>query len=435
MSSSPRQPTTGLIDRLANSRVVICCGAGGVGKTTVSAAIGMAIASNWEKKVLVITIDPARRLETALGVGAIGTRPVPIPAAKLRRAGLRSRGELSAAMLDMKSEWDRMVERYASNRQVRDRILANRFYKEISGAFIGSQEYMALEALYNLNATGAYDCIVVDTPPSRDALDFLDAPDRVSDFVAARFLAWMAGPKSLGRRAYNITALPFLRIIDRLLGSALLEEVAAFVGDLQSLYGGVRERALAVYELLRDERTAFAVVTSLEPEAVAETRFLCAELRERSMSLRALIVNRELPNSLRDPSAVRAATTLTADPGVPGWLSAQLGESVPPGTPLALGEAFLTLHRLAERESSQLALVERQARMVMAMIARIPLADRDVSDLEGVAQLALSVGAAAGSVPESRRSPGLGRGPGPRGPEVEGLSHMAASPLAGHTGG
>ncbi|HSR26117.1 MAG TPA: ArsA-related P-loop ATPase, partial [Candidatus Eisenbacteria bacterium] len=165
----------GLVEELARQRLVVCCGSGGVGKTTVSAALGMAVAAARDTRVLVLTIDPARRLATALGLTSIGTRPVPIAPRRLRDAGLTARGELSAAMLDAKSEWDRLVERHAPSPEVRDRILANRFYRGISTAFAGSQEYAALDAVYDLLASGDYGCIVVDTPPSRSALDFLEA--------------------------------------------------------------------------------------------------------------------------------------------------------------------------------------------------------------------------------------------------------------------
>jgi anion-transporting ArsA/GET3 family ATPase len=374
-----------LVGDLARHDVVVCCGAGGVGKTTVSAALGMGIVSARSGRVLVLTIDPARRLATALGLKAIGTQPVAIAPDQLRRAGLEPRGEMVAAMLDMKNEWDRLVERYAPNHRVRNRILASPFYKGISEAFIGSHEYMALEALYRFHTSGDYDCIVVDTPPSRDALDFLEAPKRITDFVGVRLLAWLAGPARIGWRALNFTAAPFLRMADRLLGGEVLQELGAFVRDIETLYGGVQERADAVYRLLRSSSTGFAVVTTLEAEPVSEAEFFCAKLREYSMPLRGLVVNRVLPEALRDRGAVRAATTLVEDRGIAAWMQSELGQPVAAETPRHLGEAYLALNKLAEANSVQLG---RLAAFGQVPVARLPLADRDVSDLETLAHLA-----------------------------------------------
>ncbi|HXM58675.1 MAG TPA: ArsA-related P-loop ATPase [Candidatus Dormibacteraeota bacterium] len=370
-----------LVELLAGHRMIVCCGSGGVGKTTVSAALGMAIASARDTRVLVLTIDPARRLATALGLSAIGTRPVRVAPDRLRAAGLAPRGELAAAMLDAGSEWDRLVERHAGSPEVRDRILANRFYRGISTAFAGSQEYVALDAVYDFHAGGEYGCIVLDTPPSRSALDFLEAPDRLTDFVSARLLSWLAGPSRIGL----VAARPFLRMADRLLGGEVLEELGAFVRDIQSLYEGVRRRAASMYDLLRSRSTAFAVVTTLDPQPFAEAEFLCARLRDRSMPLRAVVVNRVLPDALLDPSAVAAARTLAGDAGMAAWLAAELDEPVAPAVPRRLGQAFLSLHATAERHAAQAA---RLGRLGRVPVARLPLADRDVSDLESLGHLA-----------------------------------------------
>lgn len=374
-----------LVEELARHDVIVCCGAGGVGKTTVSAALGIGIVSARTGRVLVLTIDPARRLATALGLKTIGTQPVVIAPDQLRRAGLEPRGEMAAAMLDMKSEWDRLVELHAPNNQVRDRILASPFYKGISEAFIGSHEYMALEALYRFHRSGEYDCIVVDTPPSRDALDFLEAPKRITDFVGVRLLAWLAGPARIGWRALNFTTRPFLRMADRLLGGEVLQDLGAFVRDIETLYGGVQQRADAVYSLLRSRSTAFAVVTTLEAEPFAEAEFFCAKLHEYSMPLRGLVVNRVLPEALRDRGALRTATALIEDPGIAAWMEAALGEPVAAETPHRLGEAFLALNKLAEANSVHM---KRLASFGRIPTVRLPLADRDVSDLEGLGHLA-----------------------------------------------
>ncbi len=172
----PRTAGAGLGAKLGSLDVVVCCGSGGVGKTTVSAALGMAIAAAEDKRVLVLTVDPARRLATALGIKGIGADPVRIPRARLKRAGITINGEFEAQMLDMKQAWDRMIERYSPDRATTQRILRNPLYQRITDSFVGSHEYAAMEALYELHDAGEYDCIVVDTPPSRNALDFLEAP-------------------------------------------------------------------------------------------------------------------------------------------------------------------------------------------------------------------------------------------------------------------
>jgi anion-transporting ArsA/GET3 family ATPase len=374
-----------LVEQLGNLDLVVCVGSGGVGKTTVSAALGLAIVAEMERRVLVLTVDPARRLATALGLGSMGVEPVPVAPARLRRAGIQPCGELVAAMLDMKSAWDRMVERYAPDRESAERILANRFYQQISGAFIGSQDWMAMETLYELHAAGDYDTLIIDTPPSRNALDFLEAPNRLSDFVGARLLSWLAGPSRLGWRALNVAATPFARMADRLIGSDVLAELAVFVREIQGLYGGVRERAAEVYRLLRSRETGFLVVTTLEPEPFAEAEFFCARLRDYGMPLRAVAVNRVLPSALTDRAGVAAATTLVEDRGLPAWMAGELGEPVRPEVPRRLGEAHLTLHRLAERQERQLS---RLGALGRVSVVRLPLAEREVVDVDGLAQLA-----------------------------------------------
>lgn len=375
-----------LAGRLAERDVIICAGSGGVGKTTVSAALGMALVASQDARVLVLTVDPARRLATALGLESMGTEPVTVPKARLKRAlGVAPKGELVAAMLDMKSTWDRMVERLAPDRQSAERIFRNPFYQGISDAFVGSHEYMAMEALHELSTAHEYDVLIIDTPPSRNALDFLEAPTRLSDFVGARLLSWLAGPTRMGFRAMGFAAQPFMRMADRLLGSDALEDLAIFVRDLQMLYGGVQKQAREVYRLLRAPGTAFVVVTTLEPAPFAEAEFFCSKLHEFSMPLRALVVNRVLPDRLRSPDGVAAAAALVENGRAATALSEELGEKVTPDVARRIGEAFLLLSRLAERDSRQ---VSRLSRLGRVPVARLPLVDHDISDLEGLSLMA-----------------------------------------------
>jgi anion-transporting ArsA/GET3 family ATPase len=378
-------PSFAVGERLGSLDVIVCCGSGGVGKTTVSAAIAMSLAAAHDKRVLVLTVDPARRLATALGLKGIGSEPVTVSRARLRRAGLPARGEVVAAMLDMKSAWDRVIERYAPDRRTAQRILANRFYQRISDAFVGSQEYAAMETLYELHEAGEYDCLVVDTPPSRNALDFLEAPSRLSDYVGANLLAWLAGPSRIGFRALNFAAGPFLRIADRLLGGDVLADLAEFVRELQQIYGGVQRRARDVYRLLRSPAVGFVVVTTLEPAPFAEAEFFARKLRDFSMPLRALVVNRVLPDALRDASARAAASTLLENPAAVTRLSTELETRISRETAGAVASTFMLFHDLAQRDARQLARLERLGDVPTA---RIPLFTDDVSELEGLVRIA-----------------------------------------------
>ena len=372
-------------DRLGALRVVVCCGSGGVGKTTISASLAMSIAATHDARVLVLTVDPARRLATALGLKGIGTAPVMVSRARLRRAGLPARGEVVAAMLDMKSAWDRMVELTAPDRKSAERILKNRFYQRISDAFIGSHEYAAMDELYELHEAGEYDCVVVDTPPSRNALDFLEAPTRLTDYVGARLLSWLAGPSGVGLRAMNLAATPFLRLADRLLGSDVLHEVSDFVRQLQGLYGGVQRRARDVYRLLRSPEVGFVVVSTLEPGPFREAEFFTAKLREYSMPVRALVVNRVLPDVLRNAQSANAATTLADDPRIVSWLNGEFDERFSVDAVRGIGRTHLMFHALAQRDARQLTRLER---MVDVPVSRVPLFTDEVSELEGLVRIA-----------------------------------------------
>jgi anion-transporting ArsA/GET3 family ATPase len=370
-------------DLLADRSVVIAAGSGGVGKTTVSAALAIALVERYDKRVMVLTVDPAKRLATALGLHEMGIDPVVVSRARLRRAGITPRGELVAAMLDMKSSWDRLIERQAPSRESAERILGNPFYKGISDAFVGSHEFIAMETLYELWAAKEYDVVVVDTPPSRNALDFLDAPTRMSDFVGGRLLSWLALPMRVGFRGFNFAATPFLRMADRLLGAEVLMDLAAFVREIQGLYGGVQKRAAAVYRLLRSDECGFAVVTTLEPQPFAEAEYFSQRLREYRMPLRALIVNRVLPPALLDKGATAAATAL-AEGERKAIAALQDGDRLGADAARRLGDAFLLLHRLAERDERQ---VHRLSAFGRLPVSRLPLAEREVVDIEGLVQL------------------------------------------------
>jgi anion-transporting ArsA/GET3 family ATPase len=301
---------------LAAKEIVVFCGSGGVGKTSVAAASALGAASRLGGKVLVLTIDPARRLASALGLEGIGNVERRVPAEALHAAGVEPRGELYAAMLDTKTSWDELVMRHAPDRETAQRILENRLYHNITARFVQSHDYIAMERLFEIHATGAYDLIVIDTPPTRNAIDFLEAPARMADFFGGRLLRWLTLPYRMGSgrgaRVINLASRPFYQIADRILGSQFLQDIAEFFLNFQSMYDGFVTRAEAVERLLHDRRTTFAVVTTLEGAPLREAEFFCQELRARDFHLGALVLNQTLPAYLRSRDGADAAAEVVA---------------------------------------------------------------------------------------------------------------------------
>ncbi|MBV9139388.1 MAG: ArsA family ATPase [Pseudonocardiales bacterium] len=288
------------------TRVVVCCGAGGVGKTTTAAALALRAAERG-RSVVVLTIDPARRLAQSLGLPELTNTPRPVaPTEEITAAG----GQLHAMMLDMRRTFDEMVQAHASSERATD-ILANPFYQVISSSFSGTQEYMAMEKLGQLVAAGAWDLIVVDTPPSRSALDFLDAPQRLSSFLDGRMIRLLSAPVRAGsrgvRRLMGAGFGLFARTISTILGGQLLADASAFVQAFDTMFGGFRERATATYELLRAPGTAFVVIATPETDAVREAAYFVGRLATESMPLAGLVLNRTHP-VLADLPAARAET-------------------------------------------------------------------------------------------------------------------------------
>ncbi len=281
-----RDDAARLVTLLTGKEIVVCCGSGGVGKTSVAAALALAAAEHRTGKVLVLTVDPARRLATALGIGGIGNLERRVDPALLRASGIDARAEVWAAMLDTKQSWDSLVLRHAPDEQTAYRILHNRLYENLTARFVQSHDYIAIERLYELHSEGKYDPIIVDTPPSRNAVDFLDAPTRMSEFFGGRLLRWLTLPYRAGggrgARVLNVASRPFYQVADRLIGSSFLQEIADFFLNFQSMYDGFVTRASAVEALLRDRRTTFAVVTTLEAAPLHEAEEFFTELSARS---------------------------------------------------------------------------------------------------------------------------------------------------------
>src|SRR5215470_6265748 len=299
---------------LAAREVVVFCGSGGVGKTSIAGASAVTAAARLGGKVLVLTIDPARRLADALGLESVGNVARQVPLDNYGVPGVQPRGELHAAMLDTKRSWDELVLRHAPDEATAYRILDNRLYHNLTSRFVQSHDYIAMERLYELHASGEYDLIVIDTPPTRNAIDFLEAPARMSDFFGGRLLRWLTMPYRIsggrGARMLNVASRPFYQVADRILGSQFLQDIAEFFLNFQSMYAGFVERANAVEQLLHDRRTTFAVVTTLEGAPLREAEQFCEELTKRDFHLGALVLNKTLPGYLLTADGDQAAGVL-----------------------------------------------------------------------------------------------------------------------------
>ena len=269
------------IEVLSSSRLVMVCGGGGVGKTTTSAAIGLCLAQKG-KRVLVITVDPAKRLADALGISSIEFTETSVP--------IDGAGTLAISMLDTKQGWDDLIRRHSTDAVSAERIINNVLYSNITSRFVNSHDYIAMERLHELGSDSRFDVVVVDTPPSRNALDLLDAPARMREFFEGRLLRWLTLPYR--SRALNIASKPFLNIADRLLGSQFLTDIAEFFTLLQSMEKGFIQRANDVEKTLRSGLTQCVVVTSAQEASGAETVFLLDELKKRSISAALVVVNR-----------------------------------------------------------------------------------------------------------------------------------------------
>lgn len=358
---------------VAKKEVIVCAGSGGVGKTTTAAAIALQAAIQG-KKTAVLTIDPARRLASSLGLKELSSEPARVSTRKLTSASIEAKGELHALMLDTKSTFDKVVMRYAPSPQQAERIINNRFYRNISGTLSGTQEYMAMEKLYELHADGGFDLLVIDTPPTRNALDFLDAPKRMTDFFESRVLRWFLMPymKAGGgiMRVANVAAMTFLKVVKRIVGAEVLEDTAEFFGNLEGMYEGFKQRARDVAALLQSDSTAFVVVTSPAEDAVNEATFFAARLNESRLPFGALVVNRVHPK-LGEPIDVkpRQLSKLEAG-GKDARLLAKLLDNE---------NAFMRVVRLEERNLDQLARRVPRHRWV-----RVPYLEREAVDLPGL---------------------------------------------------
>ena len=382
--ATPRKAPSGdkvrtLEQLLATKEIVISCGSGGVGKTTTAAAAALMAATHLGGKVLVLTVDPAKRLANALGLERFGNVEVQVPPEAFAAAGIEPRGELWAAMLDTKQSWDDLVERHAPDQKTRDAILANSLYQNISGRFVQSHDYIAMERLYEIHQSGTYDLIVVDTPPTRNAIDFLTAPDRMADFFSSKLLRWLTAPSK--SRVMSFASKPFYTVADRILGSQFLEEIATFFSLFQTMAPGFVERAEAVSKTLADRRTTFLVVSTLEAAPLHEAEYFIAALDERKLHLGALVLNKVLPSYLRRTATTGVARRLVADADELAASVEGIGDSADISRVMAtVGESFLNYQVVAKREAEQRAGLARSPEVVAA----VPYFEADIHDLTGL---------------------------------------------------
>jgi anion-transporting ArsA/GET3 family ATPase len=375
---------SGLREALAGRRIAVCVGSGGVGKTTVAAALALARALDGGR-ALVCTIDPARRLANALGLSALGNLESRVPDHKFAEAGLRPNGELFAMMLDVKRTWDDLVSRNAPDPARRERILHNRLYQQMSSALAGSQEYMAMEKLYELATDRDYDLIVLDTPPTAHALDFLEAPDRVLDFLgnetARTILAPAIGAGKLGLRLAQLGGGYVAKTLARFTGQEVLADLGDFLQSFQGMYEGFKERAGAVRELLSRAEVGFVLVASSSEASIEEALAFHERLHAESMPIAGIVANRVTPQlwpgdaPLPDAAALEAALAAAGAPD--RALAGRLAET------LAEHEA------LARAERAGLARLFAASAGPHAVVPRL---ESDVHDLAGLAQLAEKLG-------------------------------------------
>jgi len=373
--SSPRLDIDALLadDQV---RILVCCGSGGVGKTTTSAALALRAAERGRRAV-VLTIDPAKRLAQSMGLTELDNNPRPV-----RGLSASATGSLDAMMLDMKRTFDEVVEAHAS-RQKAEQIFANPFYQALSSSFAGTQEYMAMEKLGQLHTDtrdgGRWDLIVVDTPPSRSALDFLDAPERLSSLLDGRLIRLLLAPARGPARLFSVGLGVVTSALNRVLGTQVLRDMQTFIAAFDTLFGGFRQRAERTFSLLQDRETAFLVIAAPEPDALREASYFVERLNKESMPLAGLVLNRVSTSQaavLSEDQARGAAERLNADGGAEPEAAS--------GT--AVVSALLRLHADRMRQLAREARLRTRftAAHPAVPVATVPALPGDIHDLDGL---------------------------------------------------
>jgi len=390
-------------------RVVVCVGVGGVGKTTVAAALALDAARRG-RRALVLTIDPARRLADALGVRALGNEPQELPRTELAKLGVPPEGSLSALMLDMKRTFDDLVERFAESPEARDRVLANPIYRHVSDALSGSVEYSAMEKVYEISQSDAYDLIVVDTPPSQHALDFLDAPQRLMEFLDSRLVklwihpAFAAG--RLGFRFFQWGTRRALHLIERVTGLGFLEDVSEFLLAFEHMSEGFRARAREVRALLLGPEASFVLVAGPESESVQQAQQFLSRLEASEVRLAGLVVNRVRTWPDGAPPGPEAFDAADVD-----RLAHALAEREGPAFPAqeaaqAAAAAAARYAALVRRDAQSITALREHASRRGGFLRVVPEFRGDVHDLTGLERVAAALVAEDADAAEARVTPG-----------------------------
>ena len=356
-------------------RVVVCCGSGGVGKTTTAAALALRAAEEHGRRTVVLTIDPARRLAQSLGLSDLDNTPRPVTGIKTRNGG-----ELHAMMLDMKRTFDDIVAAHTDPRRAEE-IFVNPFYQAMSSTFAGTQEYMAMEKLSQLRARDDWDLIIVDTPPSRSALDFLDAPARLGRFLDGRMLRLLLAPaRAGGRSVFSLVTASFglfSKLMDKILGAQLITDLSGFVGALDSMFGGFRERAEQTFRVLQAPETAFLIVAAPEPDAIREADYFAGRLEADRMPLAGLILNR--------------VHGVSAD-GIGADEASRAAEVLRDENPAAADVLLIHAGLVARAERERAVAARFTAAHAEVPVATIPAQPVDVHDIDGLREIGAALG-------------------------------------------
>jgi anion-transporting ArsA/GET3 family ATPase len=357
---------------LEGKEVCICAGSGGVGKTTTAAAIALGMAQEG-KRVCVLTIDPAKRLADSLGLRELDNTARKVDQELLEAQGVELEGELWAMMLDPKQTFDELVSRHAPDEETRDRVLSNRIYQQISNALAGSQEYMAMEKLFELHSEGEFDLLVLDTPPTRNALDFLDAPRRLTQFIEGRSLRVFMKPTGLAAKVAGRGASMALSVLKRILGFDLLKDLSEFFSAFSGMVDGFQERAKRVNELLAHRDTSFLVICGPQGEPINEAVYFHRKLVEAKLPFGGVIVNKvHYPTDHARGDGEDLQEALTQELDDPDLVARVVAN-------------FTDYQALAERDAQNID--HLTAELSTSAVIRVPYLDEDVHDLAGLAEI------------------------------------------------